>query len=395
METPQFNNRFFPRVNPSGGGPDAGPWDQAAGVVYPDNAGWTVVIGAAAMSGSGETLRVVGGIRTDDPGSNAYLEFGAGDLALQSNVGEARIRYNAGTTNLEISENGGAYVPISSPSGGGWTDIGAVVRLTTTSDNVTIGAVAMAGTEKLRVTGAILADGVVGAVPVAGAGTRLMWAPAKAALRAGTVTATEWDNASVGQASAALNTDTIASGANSFAVGNGSDAEAAHSSAFGRQARAARIGQRSISNGAFTTVGDSQSFEIVARRQTPDATPIELTLDGAVPAGAVIGTSNRIILADDTTYTIHAEVVARNTAASEHKSWELKALIKRDVGAATVLVVSPQMKSVIGKSTPAANTWDANLLADAVNGSLRVEVTGQAGKTIKWTGWVRATEVAA
>jgi hypothetical protein len=42
-----------------------GPWGEASGVVSTDNTGWDVVVGAAAMSGGGEKLRVVGDVRVE------------------------------------------------------------------------------------------------------------------------------------------------------------------------------------------------------------------------------------------------------------------------------------------------------------------------------------------
>ena len=55
---------------------------------------------------------------------------------------------------------------------------------------------------KLEVEGgAVLFDGTTGSTPVSGAGTRLMWIPAKAAFRAGKVAGTQWDDASVGSES--------------------------------------------------------------------------------------------------------------------------------------------------------------------------------------------------
>ncbi|MBS1619219.1 MAG: tail fiber domain-containing protein, partial [Bacteroidetes bacterium] len=67
---------------------------------------------------------------------------------------------------------------------------------------------------KLHVSGGgILVEGTTGAIPASGAGTRLMWYPAKAAFRAGAATATEWDDANVGTYSFATGITTTASGA--------------------------------------------------------------------------------------------------------------------------------------------------------------------------------------
>jgi len=405
MATALVNNRFLPHAMPSGGGGDTSPWDRVGTIVQLDNVGDTVAIGAAAMVG-GEKVRIVGNLRVEGQvlgdnlraedtaaGTGAFLELDDGSTAALSAAGEARIRYNTGTNQVEVSQNGAAYTPIFAPSGGGWTDTGTIVRLTTATDNVIIGAAAQAGTEKFRITGgAVLVDGTTGAVPVAGAGTRLMWAPAKAALRAGLVTGAEWDNVNVGSASVAFNTDTVASGANSFATGDGSDAEGAHSAAFGQQARGARIGQVAVSNGAFATVGDSQTSTLVARRQTTNNVATELTLDGAAPAGVALATSNRIILQDNTTYNFVIDVVARNIAASQQKAWQATGVIKRDVGAATVAFVGVPALTVLGQN-PLAASWLIAVAADAVNGSLQVLATGQVGKTIKWTAGLRITEI--
>jgi hypothetical protein len=58
---------------------------------------------------------------------------------------------------LEESIDGAAYVPMGSGAiGGGWTDDGTTVRLSTVTDDVAIGVAAMSGTEKLRVVGGAL-----------------------------------------------------------------------------------------------------------------------------------------------------------------------------------------------------------------------------------------------
>lgn len=67
------------------------------------------------------------------------------------------------TTNAPITLNTTALA-FSAPSaaaGGGWTDAGAVVHVTTVGDNVAIGATAMVGSEKLRVAGTSRLEGAV------------------------------------------------------------------------------------------------------------------------------------------------------------------------------------------------------------------------------------------
>ena len=76
--------------------------------------------------------------------------------------------------------------------------------------------------------------------PVSGPGTRFMWYPAKAALRAGTVEDDSWDMNNIGNYS--------------FAFGLSSKASSEQSYAFGRLAKAMSYG--SISIGEQSSAGD-------------------------------------------------------------------------------------------------------------------------------------------
>ena len=62
-------------------------------------------------------------------------------------------------------------------------------------------------------------DLYAGALPAAGAGVRLMWHPASAAFRAGSVDAAQWDEPNVGFGSLAAGTNTTASGLYATALG--------------------------------------------------------------------------------------------------------------------------------------------------------------------------------
>lgn len=339
---------------------------------------------------------------------NVALCLADGASAPVSALSQGRFRYNNTLSRLEYSENGGPWTPLTGGgSAGGWTDDGLVVRLTTSTDTVSIGNNLMLGTEKLRVTaGAVLFDGAVGVTPVSGAGTRLMWVPEKHALRAGEVTGTQWDAANIGDWSAAFGLDvsvpgaasfaacrdTLASGDTAVALGNGSHAEAVQTTALGSWSKARRIGQVAMATGYFAVPGDMQQSMLTMRRRSTSAFPTDLTIDGNAPVGAAITTSNRFILEDNFTYTFEVLVQARNEAASESKSWTFVCQMKRDVGAGTTALVGPVSKSIIGQ-TPAAATWDANIVADAVNGAMVPRVNGQAGKNIRWGAGIRWVEV--
>jgi hypothetical protein len=130
--------------------------------------------------------------------------------------------------------------------------------------------------------------------------------------------------------------------------------------------------------------GESQSSMVVLARITPDATPVEATTDGSA------GTNeNVLVLEDQSTVMFEAHVVARSTV-DESAGYRLTGVIDRNTGAGTIDLVGSVTKDVIAEDVA---SWDVNATADTVNGSLKFEVTGEAGKTIRWTIFVRMTQV--
>jgi hypothetical protein len=67
--------------------------------------------------------------------------------------------------------------------------------------------------------GSIIFEGTIGNLPTTGAGTRLMWYPLKKAFRAGSVTGSLWDDASIGTNSFASGKDIVAPAFCQFSVG--------------------------------------------------------------------------------------------------------------------------------------------------------------------------------
>ena len=102
--------------------------------------------------------------------------------------------------------------------------------------------------------GAVLFDSTIGATPVSGIGTRMMWIPERGSLRAGRVTGTEWDAANIGFISFAAGFNVRASGAQSIAIGSGAVASNLQSISFGSGTAS---GQRSFSLGAATQASGS------------------------------------------------------------------------------------------------------------------------------------------
>ena len=139
----------------------------------------------------------------------------------------------------------------------------------------TIGRVPNASAKLHVQDGSVLFQGTTGATPVSGAGTRLMWIPAKAAFRAGEVTGTEWDDANIGSHSFAAggwttnargnfsvalgdDTSTGFAGTSAFAAGSQSQANGTVSIALGDVAVATgdhshAYGSSATANGGFST----------------------------------------------------------------------------------------------------------------------------------------------
>ncbi|PQJ26874.1 hypothetical protein BSZ35_18260 [Salinibacter sp. 10B] len=100
----------------------------------------------------------------------------------------------------------------------------------------------------LLMPGTFVTDGTENdSIPATGAGTRLMWYPAKAAFRAGQVDGTEWDASNVGDGSVAFGEGTKASNAQATAMGF-------NTAASGQQATAMGLGT-TASGGSATAMG--------------------------------------------------------------------------------------------------------------------------------------------
>ena len=174
-------------------------------------------------------------------------------------------------------------------------------------------------------------------------------------------------NAATGTAS------TVPGGATNEAAGNSSLAS-------GRQAKASLYGQHAQAAGRFAAAGDAQTSVLVARRITTNATPLELFLDGS---------AQRLTLADQDCWAFSILLVARRTDADgEGAGYRLEGVIHRN-GSSTALVGNVS-KTVLGESSAG---WDANVTADDTNESLKITVTGEAGKTIRWAARIELAQV--
>ncbi|MGP8322397.1 MAG: hypothetical protein ACT6FG_00145 [Methanosarcinaceae archaeon] len=192
----------------------------------------------------------------------------------------------------------------------------------------------------------------------------------KAALRAGTVESTEWDNSNLGTAS-------VASGKNTKAAAD-------YSNAGGHESSAYLKGQLAHAITKFTAVGDAQYSRIILHGQTTDAVQTEVFLD----------TSDRAILPAGRTWAFHILIAARQTAGTagtvgDSGIYDIKGGIKRD-GANNTALVGTIAKAIIAEDQAG---WDVDVDADDTNESLRVRVLGETNKTIHWVATIHLSEV--
>ena len=135
------------------------------------------------------------------------------------------------------------------------------------------------------------------------------------------------------------------------------------------------------------TVGGSQTAIIVLGRQTTDATATVLCSNSSAA-----GSTNQIILPNNSAYYFKGSVIANVTGAANGASWSFEGAIMRGANAAsTVLMGTPAINRVA--ATAGATAWLIALTADTTNGGLAVTVTGAAATTIRFVAQISTTEV--
>jgi len=106
---------------------------------------------------------------------------------------------------------------------------------------------------------ALVATTPNGGIPASGPGTRLMWYPGKGAIRAGYVNGSQWDDASIGNNSAAFGWNSTASGQAAFAAGVASGASGDRSTALGGSSAS---GFNSFAGGLFANASASYALAL-------------------------------------------------------------------------------------------------------------------------------------
>jgi hypothetical protein len=212
-------------------------------------------------------------------------------------------------------------------------------------------------------------------------------------------------NLATGYSSACFGAANTSSGSRSFCAGqtctssgiqsaafNNSQASATSAFSIGSVSLANRLGMMAHANGQFSTAGDAQRGSVVMRRQTTDATPTNLSLDGAAPSGSTITSSTHFILLNNQAVFADIRVVARSTSGTNHAAYMRRVLIKRDANAASTAIIGTVLLPTADIESAGATAWDVAITADTTNGGMLITVTGAASTTINWTAEVSFVE---
>jgi hypothetical protein len=193
--------------------------------------------------------------------------------------------------------------------------------------------------------------------------------------------------------------DTTASGDNSVAIGAANISSANFSCAVGgiqnvasglssyasgNQANTFSVAGRQSRGYANTVSGDCQKSEFFLSVRTTGNTATTVTV-----AGGAAGTSNQVILSNQSAYRFKGSIVGKQSGSVNAAAWDIDGFIVRGANAAaTTLNIS---NVTLVQNTPAWGT--PTLAADTTNGGLQVQVTGAAATNIQWTAVIDTTEV--
>lgn len=172
------------------------------------------------------------------------------------------------------------------------------------------------------------------------------------------------------------------SGSNAVSLGSGATAGGVGAFGVGTGSSAGLHGQKAFASGSFATAGDAQGSKYIMRNSTTDATVTELFLDGS---------SARLVVPNNSAIAFSMLIVGRRTdSTGGGAGYRVEGVIRKDTTSGSTTMIGAAAKTILGETnTP----WDVTVDADTTNGSLRVRVTGEAAKTIRWVAAIDTAEV--
>ncbi|RZK80286.1 MAG: hypothetical protein EOO85_01225 [Pedobacter sp.] len=125
-----------------------------------------------------------------------------------------------------------------------------------------------------------------GVIPASGAGSRMMFYPAKSAFRAGLVYDAEWNDTNIGATSAAFGVNNIASGANSFAIGAGNTSSGLNSFVYGSSNKSSAF--ETLSGGFSNNAAGNRSVALGFENSTSGDESIAMGTNSAATANNAV-----------------------------------------------------------------------------------------------------------
>jgi Head domain of trimeric autotransporter adhesin len=291
------------------------------------------------------------------------MKIGDGGEVCAAGVAGA-IRYNAGTIQFCNGTSWGGM-------GGSGTPAGAdrQIQLNSAGIFAADAGLVFSSTGDLMVSGTYTGTA---SVPASGAGTRMFFDVQKAAFRAGDVSGTQWNNASIGNYSTAMGQSTTASGSWSTAIGFGNTASGLTSTAMGTVTTASGVSSTAIGNQATASGGFAvaMGFDNVASGVASTAMGNHVTAgNGTAGSGLGDGSVAMGLIDDAVTITTRSQVTGIQSLGIF-------------MGDQDGLVVSTnnQMSLLGGKMVIDPRVPAVNLAADTaleVEGALKIAYDGQ------------------
>ncbi len=221
--------------------------------------------------------------------------------------------------------------------------------------------------------GGIIATGTVGSgatLSTAGAGTRMIWYPRKAAFRAGYVNGTQWNDANIGEYSVAMGNGSRASGYGDIAIGTGVVASGGNSAtAIGALNTAS--GDGAFALGRSMTVSGDYSFGVNV--STTGATLSQASTIALMGGNVGVGTTSPLFK-----LTIDGGIYSTGTFnAGETLSYS---------GAGTRMIWYPRKAAFRAGNVDSTQWNDANIGTYSVAFGEDTEASGDHGSTAFGTG---------
>lgn len=325
-------------------------------------------------------------------GGTGQTTYATGDI-LYASATNVLSKLAAGTNTHVLTMTGG--VPVWAAPGGGGGITGFTSTLETASPNNTVNAsklVASGGTTNQDFVIQPKGSGaIISALPdnaAAGGNKRGTNAVDLQTQRSGPTRVASGANSTIsggnsGIASAQYSTigggnanEASAIGA-TVAGGQSNRADGIDSYAIGNNANTRGItGATARAGGTFANAGEAQSQSYVLRNTTTNATQTTLTTDAA----AAGGTNQVLLTANFMWAVVKGTVHGAQKTTGDAAAWEFTAFIQRYTSTTMVVACTP---TLIGAAA-GASTWALAIDADTTNHGLRIRVTGEAAKTIRW-----------